>query len=81
MDEEQRSSLIHPCRGSYALLKGVLDMEKKKGYPYIIGCKNCGYRLGPVMIPMGVTVDEFCTGCDDKCPRCGVCDWGGVERL
>ena len=63
------------------MLKGVLGMEKEKGYRYYVRCKNCGYRLGPVTIPMGVTVDEFCTKYDDKCPRCGVCDWEDAEAL
>ena len=62
------------------MLKGVLGMEKEKGYRYYIRCKNCRYRV-LVTIPMGVTVEEFTMEYEDKCPRCGVCDWESAEPL
>ena len=56
-------------------------MEKEReGYQYYIRCGNCGYRV-MVTIPIGVTVDEFTTEREDKCPKCGVCDWEGAEPL
>lgn len=58
----------------------VLDMEKEGGYGYIIGCKNCSNKRH-VTIAMGVTVDEFITEYEEKCSRCGGCDWEGIEVL
>lgn len=55
-------------------------MEKERGYGYIIGCKNCSNKRN-VTIAMGVTVDEFSTEYEEKCSRCGDCDWEGIEAL